>query len=83
MFLIEPRRVKIRHPKADEISIIDHEYAYCGEGTSEIAFFLNGKWVTERIEPFSEYIDTIGGDTAVYGWVPNELIEAFLDENGV
>ena len=73
---------KIVHPKADEISIIDHSMSYAREGvSSEIAFFLNGEWVTEPIEPFADYHDGGYGDTAVYPYVPNDLIEAFLDEN--
>ena len=65
---------------ADKISIIDHAHAYAREGsTSEIAFFMGKDWVTDIIEPFEQYADTIGGDTLVYGWVPNELLDEFLN----
>jgi hypothetical protein len=74
--------VKIDHPKADEISIQQSEFHYCRPGiSSEIAFFYKGSWVTEPIEPFADYHDGAIADTAVYSYVPNELIFAFLDEN--
>jgi hypothetical protein len=74
---------KIHHPMADEISIQDGQYHYCTPGvSSEIAFFMNRKWVTKHIEPFSPYADSIAGDTMVYGHVPNELIDEFLKEWG-
>lgn len=74
---------KIIHPKADEISVIDHGMAMARKGiSSEIAFFLNGDWVTDPIEPFADYHDGSFSDTAVYSYVPNELVNAFLDENG-
>jgi hypothetical protein len=77
------RKVKIKHPSADIISILEGEGAYSGLNTSEVAFFLKGEWVVAPIEPFSEYHDgsPMDADTAVYPWVPNELIEAFLSEN--
>lgn len=74
----------IVHPMADEISVQDSSYHMCRPGiSSEIAFFLNGEWVIEPIEPFADYHDGSDADasTAVYGWVPNELIDAFLHEN--
>ena len=74
--------VRIIHPEADTISIQSSEFHYCTQGvSSEIAFFQNGLWVTDPIEPFAEYADDPIGDTRVYGWVPNNLIYAFLDEN--
>ena len=77
------RKVKIKHPSADIISIIEGEGAYSGLNTSEVAFFLKGKWVVTPIEPFADYHDgsPSDADTAVYPYVPNALIEAFLDEN--
>ena len=73
--------IKINHPMADEISIIDHEHAYARQGsTSEIAFFMNREWVLDIIEPFGAYADLPAGDTLVYGWVPNEMLDAFLAE---
>jgi len=73
---------KIVHPKADEISVQATQYHMCRVGvSSEIAFFLNGDWVVDPIEPFADYHDGSTFDTAVYGFVPNDLIDAFLDEN--
>lgn len=72
--------IAINHPMADQISIQDSEYHYCTPGvSSEIAFFMNRKWVTDPIAPFAEYHEA-AYDTAVYGHVPNELIESFLEE---
>ena len=76
-------RYKIKHPMADTISVVNHSFAYAGENTSEVAFFHKGEWVVSPIEPFADYHDGSALDTAVYGWVPNVLIEAFLAENGV
>ena len=79
------RKVKIKHPSADIISIVTGEGAYAGDNTSEIAFFSKGNWVITPIEPFADYHDgsTNDADTAVYPWVPNDLIEAFLEENAI
>lgn len=79
------RKVKIKHPNADTISISTGAGAYAGVHTSEVAFFLNNEWVVAPIEPFAEYHDGSpnDADTAVYPWVPNDLIEAFLEENGI
>ena len=76
-----PSVVKLNHPMANKISIIDHEHAYARQGsTSEIAFFMDKDWVTEIIEPFGAYADLPAGDTLVYGWVPNEILDSFLKE---
>jgi len=82
-FMLTNRKVKIKHPKADTLSISTGQGAYGGENASEIAFFSKGNWVIDPIEPFADYHDGSPSDssTAVYGWVPNDLIEAFLDEN--
>jgi hypothetical protein len=75
--------VKINHPLADSISIQDGEFHYCTPGvSSEIAFFKNRKWVTEVIPEFAEYSDGEVGDTSVYGWVPNEKINEFMERWG-
>ena len=77
---------RIVHPMADEMSVQSSEYHMCRQGlSSEIAFFKNNQWVIAPIEPFADYHDGSDADssTAVYGWVPNELIDAFLDENMV
>lgn len=73
-------KTKIKHPNADAISVI---YEYNGEeDVREIAFFLKGKWVTEPIEPFTDYFEQ-GQDTAVYRYVPLNLVNAFLEEKMV
>lgn len=76
-------RHKIKHPMADTISVITGTGAYAGKNTSEIAFFMKGDWVVSPIEPFADYHDgsDLGADTAVYPYVPNDLITAFLAEN--
>ena len=81
--MVDNRRVKIKHPNADIISIIDSEIGCSGLNTSEIAFFLKGEWVVTPIEPFAEYHDgsPSDADTAVYLYVPNELVDAFISEN--
>ena len=77
------RLVKIKHPNADTLSISNGEGIYSGPNTSEIAFFLRGQWVVTPIEPFAEYHDGSPSDssTAVYLYVPNALINAFISEN--
>jgi hypothetical protein len=81
---IDNRRVKINHPLADTLSISTGKGAYAGMHTSEIAFFKNGEWVIDPIEPFADYHDGSPNDssTAVYPYVSNELIDAFISENG-
>ena len=76
-------KVKIKHPLADTLSISTGAGAYAGVNTSEIAFFLKGEWVVTPIEPFAEYHDGSpnDADTAVYLYVPNELLDAFISEN--
>lgn len=77
-------KVKINHPMADTLSISTGENAYCGENSSEIAFFKNNDWVVIAIPEFCTYHDgsPSNSDTAVYPWVPNELINKFLEEWG-
>lgn len=69
---------------ADEISIIKLGpgglTAYSGEHCSEIAFFRNNDWVVKPLPEFAQYHDGSDGDTAVYGWVPDELIDSFISE---
>lgn len=71
----------INHPMADSVSVVSHTFAYAGEDSSEIAFFQDGEWVTDIIEPFEPYADLPAGDTLVYGWVPNAIIDAFILEH--
>ena len=80
--MINNKKIKLNHLMADQISISTGEGAYCGEGSSEIAFFLNKDWQVIPIPEFATYHD--GSDsvaeTAVYPYVPNEKIEKFLDK---
>lgn len=76
-------RYKIKHPMADTISVVNGLGTYAGATTSEVAFFHKGEWVVCPIEPFADYHDGSDwdADTAVYPYVPNDLIESFLAEN--
>jgi hypothetical protein len=80
---ISNHKVKINSPYADTLSIATGAGSYSGVNTSEIAFFLNNEWVVVPIEPFAEYHDgsPSDADTAVYLYVPNELLDAFISEN--
>jgi len=78
------KSVKINHPLADRISIQDSKFHHCVPGvSSEVAFFKGNEFVVTPIEPFADYHDGSPADasTAVYDYVPNELIDAFLQEN--
>ena len=82
MKLSAPFRVKINHPDAYWISIVNGEMAMASASTSEIAFFReNGSWVVDPVAEFANYHDGSPSDasTAVYGWVPNDEIDAFLE----
>lgn len=72
--------IKINHPLADRISVQDSPAHYAGKFTSEVAFFRGGIFVTKLIEPFAKYAEVSNGDTLIYAWVPNNLIEEFLKE---
>lgn len=74
--------IKINHPLANKMSVQDSSAHYCNPGkSSEIALFLHNKFQTIVIEEFADYADgVIGGDTLVYGYVPNEIIESFLNK---
>lgn len=73
------RKISIAHPSADTISISVDGGAYSGDLTSEIAFFLHDDWVVKPLTEFAGYFVGRSGNTAVYGWVPNWLIEAFVE----
>lgn len=75
--------IKINHPLADRISVQNSPMHHAGENTSEVAFFRNGVFQTAIIEEFAKYASDNAGDTRVYDWVPNELIEKFLAEYSV
>ena len=80
--MINNRKVKINHPMADTISISIGDGIYNGENTSEIAFFRNKDWQVIAIPDFAIYHDgsSSNADTAVYPYVPNELIDEFLNK---
>jgi hypothetical protein len=78
--MLNNRKVSITHPLANVLSISTGEGAYGGENTSEIAFFHNREWVVDPIGEFAEYHDGSTSDTAVYGWVPNAKIDAFIEK---
>ena len=74
----------IRHPMADEISIALGDNGYCDFPYSvELAFFKNGKWVTEIIEDFEKFADGLAGDTLVYPRVPLVMLAQFVEVYGV
>ena len=76
-------RYSIKHPLADTMSVVNGFGTYAGANTSEVAFFFKGEWVVTPIEPFADYHDGSDwdADTAVYPYVPNDLIQSFIDEN--
>ena len=76
---ITNQRIAITHSDADMMSIAKGVGAYHNESSSEIAFFLKGEWVVPPIQYFADYHEACL-DTAIYPWVPNELIESFLDK---
>lgn len=73
-------KIKINHPMADTISVVDHEFAYAGPNTVEIAFFRKGDWVVNPIPEFIAYHDGGFGDTAVYPYVPRNLVDDFISQ---
>ena len=77
-------RESLRHPLADEISIALGDNGYCNFPYSvELAFFKNGKWVTDIIEDFEKYADGLAGDTLVYPRVPLVMLAQFVEVYGV
>jgi hypothetical protein len=73
--------IKINHPLAEKISVQDSEYHHCIPGkSSEVAFFKNKKFQTEIVEEFADYAENSEGETLVYGWVPNFIVEKFLEQ---
>ena len=74
----------IVHPLADHISVQDSPSHHAVLGvSSELAFFYRGKFQVEIIEEFADYSDGADGDTRVYSYVPNELVDEFLATWGV
>lgn len=74
--------IAIDHPQANTISIVNHFGTYSDADSVEIAFFNDDDWVIDIIAPFRPFFDGVFGDTAVYAFVPNFLIDEFLDEFG-
>jgi hypothetical protein len=73
--------VLVNHPLANRMSIQDSSSHNCVQGiSSEVAFFWGLKFQTIVLEEFAEYTDGADGDTRIYSYVPNELIESFLNE---
>ena len=77
----------IVHPLAHGVSVITKKTmprAMATEDTCEIAFFdQDGEWVLVVVEEFAEYSDGYSGDTLVYGYVPNEMVNDFLEKYSV
>jgi hypothetical protein len=72
--------IKINHPLAERISVQNSSRHHAGENTSEVAFFANKKFQTKIVKEFADYADGVEGDTLVYSWVPNKIVESFLDK---
>jgi hypothetical protein len=74
-------KTKINHPLADTVSVVVGIGTYSTTSQSELAFFKDGEWVTQIIPEFENYHDgsPIHADTCVYPWVPNELVNEFLE----
>ena len=72
--------VHIKHPLADHVSVQNSPMHHAGENTSELAFFRGGVFQTAIIEEFAQYTSDEAGGTRVYDWVPNEKVEAFLED---
>lgn len=68
----------INHPIVNRMSVQNSPLHHSSETTSEVAFFWGLKFQTIVLEEFAEYTHTQSGDTRVYDFVPNELIESFL-----
>ena len=75
-------KIKINHPMADTLSISTGLGVYDEDNSSQIAFFRNDDWQVLPIPEFCIYHDGSDSvaDTAVYPYVPNELIARFLDK---
>ena len=81
-FLNDP--IRINHPLADKMSRQNSPSHYCIPGkSSELAFFCNGVFQTTIIEEFADYADSDVGDTRTYNWVPDDLIDEFIELFGV
>ena len=73
-------RARISHPMADEVSIALGDQGYCTfPYTVELAFFMNGEWVTDILPEFAKYSDGETEGTLVYADVPLSLLSSLLD----
>ena len=65
---------------ADQISVQNSPAHYCVNGeSSELAFLYRGRFQLETMQEFAEYSEYPYGDTRVYSYVPNELVNDFLN----
>ncbi len=71
-------KYKIAHPLADTVSVVSHLGTCSTYNTSEIAFFKKGSWIKKIIPEFKGYEDGTCGDTMIYAYVPNLIIEEFM-----
>jgi hypothetical protein len=75
-----PYRMTLNHVQADRISYF-HEPM--DENFFEVAFFMNGKFVTDLIGEFANYAEPEAGDTRVYRYVEKGVLDNFLEHHGV
>lgn len=73
-------KYKITYPLADTISVVSHLGSHSTHNTSEIAFFKRGGWIKKIIPEFKGYEFGASGDTMIYAYVPNLIIEEFIDK---
>lgn len=65
---------------ADSISVQNSPAHYCVNGeSSELAFLYRGRFQLETMQEFADYSEKSDGDTRVYSYVPNELVNEFLN----
>lgn len=65
---------------ADQISVQNSPAHYCVNGeSSELAFLYRGRFQLKTMQEFAEYSEYPYGDTRVYSYVPNELVNEFLN----
>ena len=72
--------IKIDHPLSDRMSVQNSSRHHAGENTSEVAFFIGKKFQTKIVKEFADYSDGVEADTLVYSWVPNKIVENFLEK---
>ena len=75
-----PTRMRLDHVQADRISFFHEPMA---ENFFEVAFFMNGKFVTDLIGEFANCAEPIAADTRVYRYVEKGVLDNFLEHHGV